>query len=68
MLAHLGIYAGLIVKKGGAGGPYHPYIALSIFTFILGFLIVAIGGGLNTYYGRKRLEYSKFMRGYTHEE
>jgi len=67
VLMVLGIYAGLIVVKG-VEGRYHPYINLSVFTLIFGFLIVAIGGVANTYYGRKRFEYSKFARVPTHEE
>ena len=62
LLILLGIYAGLIVEKG-AGGRYHPYINLSIFTLTFGFLILAIGGGVNTYYVWKRSEYMKQLTG-----
>ena len=65
LLTLVGIYAGLIVEKG-AEGRYHPYIDLSIFILISGFLIIAIGGGMNTYYGWKRSQYMKQLTGMMH--
>jgi len=64
LLMLLGTYAGLIVAKG-VEGRYHPYIHLSILTLIFGFLIVAVGCGVNIYYGRKRSEYMKQLTGMT---
>jgi len=65
LLILLGTYAGLIVVKG-AEGRYHPYINLSIFTLVFGFLIVAVGCGVNTYYGSKRSKYMKQLTGMMH--
>jgi len=65
LLILLGIYAGLIVVKG-VEGRYHPYINLSIFTLISGFLIVAVGCGVNIYYGWKRSQYMKQLTGMVH--
>jgi len=65
LLMVLGIYAGLIVAKG-VEGRYHPYIHLSVFTLVFGFLIVAVGSGVNIYYGRKRSEYVKRLTGTMH--
>jgi len=65
LLILLGTYAGLIVAKG-VEGRYHPYINLSIFTLIFGFLIVAAGCGVNTYYGWKRSKYMKQLTGTMH--
>ena len=65
LLMLLGTYAGLIVVKG-AEGRYHPYINLSVFTLVFGFLIVAVGCGVNIYYGWKRSEYMKQLTVVTH--
>jgi len=65
LLILLGIYAGFIVVKG-VEGRYHPYIDLSIFTLISGFLIVAVGCGVNIYYGWKKSEYMKRLTGMVH--
>jgi len=65
LLILLGTYAGLIVAKG-VEGRYHPYIDQSIFALVFGFLIVAVGCGVNIYYGWKRSEYMKRLTGMVH--